>query len=74
MTVLYDPRSICKTLECVASSYGKRTKEYKAVELEAQSLLFIHASHSQGAFKQYLSNASKPLSADHRRYIRSLGL
>ena len=63
-----------KLLAKLASQFPKSSKEYKAIELAAQGLLFAFQTGTAAEFKSFLKNFDSELTDKQKKQLRNLGI
>ena len=70
----FDPTPTLDLLEKAAKSYPPLSPEFRAIELAAKAMLFIHARRQGPQFAEYLRSMSGPLTPEQADFLRSIGL
>jgi len=70
----FTPAPTLDLLEKMATSYPAASPEFRAIELAAKALLFIHASRQGRQFAEYIQGMNDPLTPEQKDFLRSIGL
>ncbi len=69
-----DVESICQTLKEIADNYPASSKEYKALELAAQAVIHVEMSQTMQAFRAFVRDSNKGISAKQKRVLKKMGI
>lgn len=68
-------QTICSTLETIAKSYSKRSKEYKAIEEATFAIIFLEQHKMlKTAYTRFLKNNNRQLTPQEKKIFKDSGV